>query len=109
MAEALGLLAAEIDPPEPLLSLLDQLASQAEGEERALIAAIRHAVFSGEALPSTRAARTSHLPMPTDWSAIQSAYRAGSIRDEDLLFDAAYQKVGRQHPLADLLRIRREF
>jgi hypothetical protein len=109
VAEALGLLAAEIDPPEPLLSLLDQLAAQADAQERPLITAIRHAVFSGEALPSTRAARTSQLPMPTEWGAIEAAYRAGGLRDEDLLFDPTYQKLGRQRPLAELLRIRREF
>jgi hypothetical protein len=109
VAEALGLLASEIDPPEPLLSLLDQLAEQADEGERGLVAAIRHAVCDGSALPPTRPGRADGAAPLTEWPQLAEAYRQGGVRDEDLLFDPIYQKLGRTQPLADLLRIRREF
>jgi hypothetical protein len=113
VAEAFGLLAAEVDPPEPLLGLLDQLVPQAEPQEQAEIAAIRRAVFAGEALPATTPLRTTAVPEQTDvdaaWADLKRAYAEGRVRDDDLLLDPAYRKLARQRPLAELLKIRREF
>lgn len=113
VAEALGLLAAEIDPPEPLLGLLDQLAAQADGEDQTLITSIRRAVWSGAALPPTRPASGLPASAPEDpaqlYAALEAGYRQGTIRDEDLLFDPICQKLARERPLAPLLEIRRDF
>ena len=113
VATALGLLASEIDPPEPLLGLLDQLVPQAAGDEQAEISAIRRAVFSGEALPSSTPLRPTAVPEQPDcdgfFAELARAYAQGAVRDDDLLFDPVYRKLARTRPLAELLRIRREF
>jgi hypothetical protein len=113
VAEVLGLLVAHVDPPDPLLGLLDQLAAQADEDEQRIVAAVRRAVFSGEALPPTHAVRSTLVPDPTDpdafYAQVEQAYRKGAVRDEDLLLDPSYRKLDRHRPLADLLRIRREF
>jgi hypothetical protein len=113
VAAALGLLVADVDPPEPLLGLLDQLVPQAEPDEQSEIGAIRRAVFNGEALPPTRPMRVTAVPELPDtdafWSQLTRSYAEGKVRDDDLLLDPSYRKLARTRPLADLLRIRREF
>jgi len=114
VADVLGLLVAEVDPPEPLLALLDLLGGQAPDEEsRQAIAALRRAVFGGAAVPAPRPLRpTAVQPLPqleAFWSATEHAYRQGAVRDEDLLLDPAYRPLARIRPLVDLLRIRRDF
>ncbi|MFI5307126.1 MAG: SMI1/KNR4 family protein [Polyangiales bacterium] len=114
VADALGMLATEIEPPEPLLRLLDRLAAQAEGSEQGRhIGAIRRAVWSGEALPPTRPVRTTAVPAQGDidawWTALGQAYRAGKVRDEDLLLDPVYRSLRRQRSFAELLHTRRDF
>lgn len=113
VASALGLLVAEIDPPEPLLGLLDQLMPQADADEQGRIADIRRAVFSGEGMPPTVPVRAAAVPEHADpdafFAALERAYQSGSVRDEDLLLDPTYRKLGRKRSLTDLLRLRREF
>jgi hypothetical protein len=113
VAAALGLLVGDVDPPEPLLGLLDQLVPQAEPDEQAEIGAIRRAVFNGEAVPPTRPMRATAVPEQDDpdafWTELERAFTAGKVRDEDLLLDPVYRKLARKRLLTDLLRIRREF
>jgi hypothetical protein len=114
VTEVLGWLVAEVDPPDPLLRLLDLLAAQATDEEqRVRIGAVRHAVLTGESLPPTHPLRVTAVPPPPDlgnaWTALESGYRLGRVRDEDLLLDPAYRPLRRHRPFADLLHIRREF
>jgi hypothetical protein len=114
VAEALGLLVAEIDPPEPLLRLLDQLGAQAQSSaHRAAIMAIRGAVFSGDAMPATHAVRPTAVPaqaQPALWfAALEAAYRQGQVRDEDLVLDPAYRPLRQHRALSDVLCIAREF
>ncbi len=113
VAAALGLLVGDVDPPEPLLGLLDQLVPQAEPDEQAEIGAIRRAVFNGEAVPPTRPMRATAVPEQDDpdafWAELERAFTAGKVRDEDLLLDPVYRKLARKRLLTDLLRIRREF
>jgi hypothetical protein len=114
VADLLGLMVAEIDPPEPLLRLLDQLAEQAPDEtQSAAISQIRKAVFSGDALPATHPVRaTAVTPQPDMdgfWSALEGAYLKGAVREEDLLLDASYRPLQKHRPLADILRVRRDF
>jgi hypothetical protein len=114
VAEVLGWLVPELDPPDPLLRLLDLLAAQAgDDEQRQRIAAIRHAAVSGDSLPPTHAMRATVTPPAPDpavaWAALKSAYRLGAVRDEDLLLDPAYRPLRLHRPFAELLRVRREF
>jgi hypothetical protein len=114
VAEVLGWLVPEVDPPDSLLRLLDLLAAQeTDEEERQHIAAIRHAAVRGDSLPPTHPLRTTVAPAAPDraasWAALKTAYRNGSVRDEDLLLDPAYRALRHHRPFADLLRIRREF
>jgi hypothetical protein len=114
VADALGMLVASIDPPDPLLRLLDPLFTQAYDEEQTrAVSAVRHAVFAGDSLPPPHPVRATAVPAQPDlarwWSAVELAYRAGSVRDEDLLLDPAYRPLAKHRPLSDLLRVRREF
>jgi hypothetical protein len=114
VAEVLGWLVAEVDPPDPLLRLLDLLAAQeTDEEERRHIATIRHAAVRGDSLPPTHPLRTTVAPADSDratsWVALEAAYRKGRVRDEDLLLDPAYRALRHHRPFADLLRIRRDF
>jgi hypothetical protein len=114
VADLLGHLVAEIDPPEPLLRLLDQLAEQAPDKTQAdAISQIRRAVFNGDALPATHPVRATAVAPQDDaagfWSALEGAYREGAVREEDLLLDVAYRPLQKHRPLADILRVRRDF
>lgn len=114
VADVLSLLVAEIDPPEPLLALLDQLGEQArDAEDRSAIAALRRAVFGGDSLPPSQPVRATAVPPQQElgafWNATEAAYLRGAVRDEDLLLDPAYRALSRHRPLADLLRVRRDF
>jgi hypothetical protein len=114
VAEVLSWAVPDVDPPDPLLQLLDMLGPQASDQaQRERIAAIRHATFSGAALPPTRAVRPTAVPAQADhatwWSALEAAYRAGTARDEDLLLDPAYRPLRHHRPFSELLKIRREF
>ncbi len=114
VADVLGLLAHAVEPADPLLRLLDQLGAQAQGaEQQHRIATVRRAIFSGEALPPTQAPRAPAIaPLPDPaafWDALEGAYREGRVRDEDLLLEPTYRPLARHRPLADLLKIRRDF
>ena len=114
VADALSLLVAEVEPPEPLLLLLDQLRAQADNEADAqAIAAIRHAIVSGDGVPTTHPVRSTAVPAQPDpeawWSALEAGYQDGKVREEDLLLDPAYRPLRKLRPLSDVLRIPREF
>lgn len=114
IADALGLLVASVEPPEPLLRLLDLLIEQAEDpKQAAAITAIREAIFEGDGLPQPHPARPTAVPAVADftawWSALEVAYREGQLREEDLLLDPAYRPMRQYRDPAELLRIPREF
>ena len=114
VADVLGQLVTEVEPPEPLLFLLDQLGDQTRDDQaKSAISALRRAVFGGEALPPSQPVRpTAVSPRPeldAFWDATEDAYQRGTVRDEDLLLDPAYRPLARHRPLADLLRVRRDF
>jgi hypothetical protein len=114
VADLLGMMVHEIDSLDPLLRMLDQLGAQtADAEQARHIAEIRRAAWSRQALPPTRRARpTAAKPdadLTTWWTALENAYRKGTVRDDDVLLDPAYRPLRQHRPLADLLRIRREF
>ena len=114
VADVLGMLVTEVEPPEPLLALLDQLAAQAPDESsKAAINTLRRAVIGGEALPLPQPVRPTAVPprpeLDVFWDATEQAYLNGAVRDEDLLLDPAYRPLARHRPLVDLLRVRRDF
>jgi len=114
VADVLSHLVTEVEPPEPLLALLDQLGAQApDDESKAAIGALRRAVFGGEAVPPPQPVRPTavspQLQLDAFWEATEQAYLHGAVRDEDLLLDPAYRPLARHRPLADMLRVRRDF
>ena len=113
VADVVAQLVTEIDPPEPVVRLLDQLAAQAQGDEAAAIFALRKAAYCGEALPAAKPLRATAVSPSTDlpafWRATEQAYLEGKVRDDDLLLDPAYRPLAREKPLAALLELRRDF
>jgi len=113
VADVLALLVTEVDPPEPIVRLLDQLTVQAKPEDARAITALRRAVYCGEALPAATPVRPTAVQPDPDasafWAHTEAAYREGRVRDEDLLLDPAYRTLDRHRPMSDLLHIRRDF
>jgi len=112
-------LAAVIPPPgearEPWLRILDQLVSQAlDEEDRTATLAIRQAIVTGEGpLPPAHPEQDSELELGEDldaaWALCVQAYTQGTLREDDLLLDPRFTRLGEKYRLADLLRIRRGF
>ena len=99
---------------EAWLRVVDQLVAQAlDDEDRAAAKAIRRAVVKGGPRPAPSPPQQAELEIVEDADALFAsaceAYRAGSLRDEDLVLDPRLDALGRGHDPADLLRIRRDF
>ncbi|MFW6086266.1 MAG: SMI1/KNR4 family protein [Myxococcota bacterium] len=113
VADLAGRMAVSGRDDSPWVRLLDQLIEQAEGEEREHAVEVRRCVVVGEPLPAVKQPRQSLAPAASDpeqwWRALEQAYHAGHLREDDLLFDPQLQRVAEYRPLADLLRIRRDF
>jgi hypothetical protein len=113
VADVVAQLVTEVDPPEPVVRLLVQLAAQVEGDDAAAIAALRRAAYCGEALPPARPMRPTAVAassdLPAFWRATEQAYLEGRVRDDDLLLDPAYRPLSRHQPLSKLLAVRRDF
>ena len=108
-------LVTEVDPPEPVVRLLDQLAAQVEGDAAtaAAVFALRRAAYCGEALPPAQPLRPTAVEpsadLPAFWRATEKAYLEGRVRDDDLLLDPVYRPLARHQPLGKLLELRRDF
>ncbi|MGE0787495.1 MAG: SMI1/KNR4 family protein [Sandaracinaceae bacterium] len=118
VAYALARLAPrETDEQEPWLRIIDQLVAQAvDDEDAAAATAIRQAMLAGVDLPEPyppQEGAVDELDTAVDgedaWSALADAYKRGELRDDDLLLDPSFTRVGQQRDLSDLLRIRRDF
>ena len=113
VADVVAQLVTEVDPPEPVVRLLDQLAAQAQGEDATAVHALRRAAYCGEGLPAPQPLRPTAVTPSADldafWKATEQAYRDGKVRDDDLLLDVAYRPLSRQQPLVKLLSVRRDF
>lgn len=114
VAELVAMLA--IGRPElgPFLHLLDLLLEAADEEDVASMAELRLAVREGHVLPDPDPPDVpSGLAPSADpaglWEAARQAYLAGQLRDDHLLFEPAPRSLAATHPVADLLRIRRDF
>jgi hypothetical protein len=112
VSDLVGRMAVQAQDETPWVQLLDRLLEQTTGEEHDHVQEVRRCVVMGEPLPAVRQPRTS-IPPASDveqwWVAVEHAYRAGHLREDDLLFDPQLEHLGRQKPLASLLRIRRDF
>lgn len=75
----------------------------------AIIAASR----ASEPLPLPWPAQENAVPPTGDpatwWAAMVEGYRAGQLRDDDLVLDPTYDPLRASYSLGDLLRIRRDF
>lgn len=113
VADVVAQLVTEVDPPEPVVRLLDQLAAQAQGPDASAVTALRRAAYCGEALPPSQPMRPTAVAPSADlaafWEATERAYLEGRVRDDDLLLDPAYRPLSRHRPLAKLLELRRDF
>lgn len=100
---------------DALQRALDHLRPQSAGEEDAAARdAILAATSSGAttiplAWPPQDTAVPPRSSLDEWWAAMNEAYRAGTLRDDDLVLDPTYAPLRERFDLADLLRIRREF
>jgi hypothetical protein len=112
VSDLVARMAVQAEDDTPWVQLLDRLLEQTEGDERAHVEEVRRCVVVGEPLPAVRQPRTS-IPGASDlgqwWQAMEQAYRAGHVREDDLLFDPSLEGLSNHKPLAELLRIRRDF
>ncbi|MDQ3035243.1 MAG: hypothetical protein M3Y87_22745, partial [Myxococcota bacterium] len=71
------------------------------------------AASGGSAIPLSWPAPETAVPprgsLDEWWAAMNDAYRAGQLRDDDLVLDPTYAPLRERFDLGDLLRIRREF
>lgn len=114
VAEALGVIASQIEAREVLARWFDQLAEQCDQDaDRAHVAQVRKAALSGSGAPPTHAVRETAVPVTSDhaawWQAMRDAYNEGRLRDDDLVLDPVYAPLRTTHDFGELLRIRREF
>ncbi len=99
---------------EPWLRALDQLCQQPlDEDDAAAAAAIRQAVIAGEPVPPPSPPQEAEIAFADDldalWAAVADAYRAGSLREDDLLLDPRFAPLTERYDLVDVLRIRRDF
>lgn len=102
------------DHQEPWLRVLDMLVAQAlDDDDREAATAIRQAVIQDIEVPQPDPPQEVEMELADDlekqWQDVAAAYRAGEIREDDLLLDPRFEPLGEQHDLADVLRIRRDF
>lgn len=96
------------------LRILDQLVAQAlDDDDRAAATAIRRSVVTGDPCPPPSPPQEASIEIASEpastFAAACDAYRAGALRDEDLVLDPRLAGLGPVHDIADILRIRRDF
>lgn len=100
---------------EALLRALDHLRAQSNGAEDAEARdRILAAVDAGtREIPRPWPEQASAIPDPGDpaswWASLLEAYRAGQLRDDDLVLDPAYAPLLRSNDVGEIIRMRREF
>jgi tetratricopeptide (TPR) repeat protein len=113
VADALGRVAEGMERQDVTLRLLDQLAAAASDEDAGQVTEVRRSLYRGEdKRPTVPPSPTSVEPSADPeqlWNDLARAYREGRVRDQDLLLDPSYQSAADHKPLAEILRIRRDF
>ena len=114
MADVIGRLGARDRAPDACLALLDQLAEQARGEDRAHVLKVRAAIVAKGPLPTTTAPPGSGAVAAADtpaatWENAKQAFLAGTFRDEHMLLDPSVRSLGEPEKFVGLLRLRRDF
>jgi hypothetical protein len=114
VADVIGQIACNDANGELVLRLFDQLSEQSNGkEDKRCVSEVRKAVFSDKSRPPTHPIRPTAVPPRSDkrewWEALKQAYRAGEVRDDDLLLDPAYRALGSEYDFVEILRTYREF
>jgi len=116
VAEVLAQAAVRSRHRQLWLRHFDQLLiqSRADASAQAAIATLRAAVEKGLPLPPATQGRGVSVVPPDDdlerwWASARTSYVAGQLRDEDILLDPSLLPLRASKPIADLLRIRREF
>jgi len=114
VADVLGQITYSEANRDLVLRLFDQLSEQSNGkEDKHRVNEVRKAVFSDRSRPPTRPIRPTAVPPRSDkrewWEALKQAYRAGEVRDDDLLLDSAYRALGSEYDFVEVLRSYREF
>ncbi|MCB9591715.1 MAG: SMI1/KNR4 family protein [Sandaracinaceae bacterium] len=103
------------DEQEPWMRILDQLVAQAlDPDDEAAAIGIRKSVATGERHPPLpHPPQEAEIELPDDleaqWAHCAAEYKAGSLREDDLLLDPRFAALAEIHDLVDLLRIRRGF
>jgi len=112
---ARGLKKAKPSDPSQWMRMLDHVSHQGlDDEDKTALAAITAAALDPTAeipLPSPPQPPALELDPDVDiaFARMREAYGAGQLRDDDLALDPRYDAVASTYPLADVLRIRREF
>ncbi len=117
VAHVVARFCARLDPigADRWLGLLDLLAETIEGPESLHVEAVRVAVAEERDPPpwpqGPRAglALSAEAPPEAVWHAARKAYLEGRLRAEHLLLDPTLRDVASDPPLAELLRLRRDF
>lgn len=116
VAEVLAQAAIRSRHPKLWLRHFDNLMFQVKKDDASLgtIRALRTAVEKGGSLPApTQGRGSSVIPPDADierwWEAARATYFSGHLRDEDLLLDPTLEPLRAAKPVAELLRIRRDF
>jgi hypothetical protein len=115
VAYALALLAPapKGDEQEPWLRVIDQLVAQGlDEDDKNAARAIRRALVKGDAIPAASPKHESTMQIGDPdhtFAALCSAYRDGTLREEDLVLDPRFGPIRDKHDLGDVLRIRRDF
>lgn len=94
---------------------IEHLRAQSKGPEDAAARDAILAAVESEArdIPPPWPAQETAIPDTGDpetwWAAVVEGYRAGTLRDDDLVLDAVYGPLLEKHDLGEILRMRREF
>jgi len=100
---------------QALTRALEHLRAQSKGPEDAAARDAILAAVESEAreIPPPYPAQETAIPDTGDpaswWAAMVEGYRAGTLRDDDLVLDPVYAPVIAKHDLGDILRMRRDF
>ena len=99
---------------EPWLRIFDALVAQAlDDEDRAAATGIRAAVVAGTDAPPPDPPQEAPIEVGDDvegvWQVAVESYRAGELREDDILLDHRLRVLEPTHDPVDLLRIRRDF
>ena len=114
VAQVVAPLARRTGSPSRWVRIFNRLEAMADEDDAPIIATYLRALQNGGEFPTLTEFREEPVVTPvsdTDefFKAVARAYYSGHLRDEDLLLEPTLDPLRSRYPLADCVRIRRDF